>query len=211
MTDDITRPEGEPGVKKKITLPSSGLAEDILGELGIEVNRETGSEEEAEVSSFSFEEMYGFGQGEEKEESLHLVGFMLAGEEYAFDISQVQEIIRVGDWTRVPNAPGHIIGVINLRGRIIPVVDPKVRMGMAGSGRTASSRIMIVEAGRKVLGLLVDSVSQVLRVPTRLVEDAPDEISDDDKDFIRGVGKLEGRLVTLLELHRLVGLKAEAA
>jgi len=212
MSEEEIREESGAGEeKKKIVLPSSGLAEDVLGQLAADIGRSAGSEAERDTES-SIEDLYGpDDEDEEEEEKLHLVGFMLAGEEYALDISQVQEIIRVGDWTRVPNAPEHIMGVINLRGRIIPVVDPKVRMGMKTTNRTVSSRIMVVEAGRKVLGLLVDSVSQVLRLPTRLVEDAPEEISDVDRDFIKGVGKLDGRLIILLELGRLVGVKAEAA
>jgi len=212
MTEETERPEEESGEnEEKITLPSSGLAEDILGELSDKVGQvpeqdEAESEPALEESDYALES-----EEEEEEEKLHLVGFMLSGEEYAFEIGQVQEIIRITGWTRVPNAPGHIMGVINLRGRIIPVVDPKVRMGMTATEQTRDSRIMIVEAGKKVLGLLVDSVSQVLRLPTRVIEEAPEEVSEADRDFIKGVGKLEGRLIILLELDKLAGLKAKAA
>jgi len=193
------------GGKKKIELPSSGLAEDILGML------QTGKAEDgAKVKSEDAVQAAVQGYNERADDakagdSLHLVGFFLNKEEYALDISQVQEIIRTGGWTRVPNAPGHIKGVINLRGRIIPVVDPKVRMGLGESGLTKNSRIMVVEAAGRIIGILVDGVSQVLRLPQDVVEPPPDEVTDVDKGFIKGVGKLGGRLIILLDLTRVVG------
>jgi purine-binding chemotaxis protein CheW len=193
------------GHPEKIVLPSSGLAEDILGNVagaGAKIN------DWQEAVSMMEDDAYEEKKAEE--ESLHLVGFFLQGEEYALDISQVQEIIRVGGWTRVPNAPGHIKGVINLRGRIIPVIDPKVKMGFAASEPTKDSRIMVIELGRKVIGMLVDSVSQVLRLPLRTIEDPPPEVTESDKGFIKGVGKMDGRLIILLDLARLAGREAEA-
>jgi len=192
--------------QKKIVLPSSGLAEDILGNIaGADARAKEWHETVSEMEKDAFEEK------ETEEESLHLVGFFLQGEEYALDISQVQEIIRVGGWTRVPNAPGHIKGVINLRGRIIPVVDPKVRMGFAPGEPTKDSRIMVIELGRKVVGMLVDSVSQVLRLPLRTIEEAPSEVMEADKGFVKGVGKMDGRLIILLDFARLAGRESEAA
>lgn len=191
---------------KKIELPSSGLAEDILGSVS-EPAPQAGDWQDVVRQ---MEE----GRAEEKEaeeESLHLVGFFLNDEEYALEISQVQEIIRVGGWTRVPNSPGHIKGVINLRGRIIPVVDPKVRMGFTTGEPTKDSRIIVVEAGRKVIGMLVDRVSQVLRLPLRTIEPAPDEVSEADKGFVKGVGKLDGRLIILLDFAKVAGRDTVAA
>ncbi len=191
---------------KKIELPSSGLAEEILGSM---------PDAAPEVSDWQdVVKRMNEGQAEEKkveEETLHLVGFFLNDEEYAFEISQVQEIIRVSGWTRVPNAPGHIKGVINLRGRIIPVVDPKLRMGFTSGEMTKDSRIIVVEAGKKVIGMLVDRVSQVLRLPLRTIETAPDEVTEADKGFVKGVGKLDGRLIILLDLGKVVGREERAA
>jgi len=191
---------------RKIFLPSSGLAEDILGNnAGADSGVSDWHEAVSEMENDAHDEK------EVEEESLHLVGFFLQGEEYALDISQVQEIIRVGGWTRVPNAPRHIKGVINLRGRIIPVIDPKVRMGFTPGDPTKDSRIMVIELGRKVVGMLVDSVSQVIRLPLRTIEDAPSEVMEADKGFVKGVGKLEGRLIILLDFARLAGRESEAA
>jgi purine-binding chemotaxis protein CheW len=199
----------EPGAdKKKIVLPSSGLAEDILA--GIKTGIAAGQGRPEEKQEPVFEDKWD--EEKKEEDSLHLVGFFLNSEEYALDISQVQEIIRVGGWTRVPNSPRHIKGVINLRGRIIPVIDPKVRMELMESEPTKDARIMVVEAGDgRVLGILVDGVSQVLRLPTRVVEAAPEEVSDSDKGFIKGVGKPEGRLIILLDLSRVVGREVKAS
>lgn len=199
--DDNKTPPG-----KKIELPSSGLAEEILGSMP-DAAPEVGDWQDV-VKRMNE------GQAEEKkveEETLHLVGFFLNDEEYALEISQVQEIIRVSGWTRVPNAPGHIKGVINLRGRIIPVVDPKLRMGFTSGEMTKDSRIIVVEAGRKVIGMLVDRVSQVLRLPLRTIETAPDEVTEADKGFVKGVGKLDGRLIILLDLGKVVGREERAA
>jgi len=188
----------EKGPEKKIVLPSSGLADDILASVGM-AGTDTADETEYFPEDLTEE------AEETEQESLHLVGFSLGKEEYALDISQVQEIIRVSGWTRVPNAPGYIKGVINLRGRIIPVVDPRVRMGSASAEISKDSRIIVVEAGRKVIGMLVDDVSQVMRLPLSTIEAAPDEVSDTDKGFVKGVGKLGNRLILLLALDKVLG------
>lgn len=198
--------ENRPETGKKITLPSSGLAEDILA--AFNAKPEAPAAQDAvpdEISAAGAGEDVWGEEEKKEEESLHLVGFFLGSEEYALDISRVQEIIRVGGWTRVPNAPGHIRGVINLRGRIIPVVDPKAVMDIDETELTKGSRIMVIEAGGRVLGMLVDGVSQVIKLPTRLVEPPPDEIAGKDKGFIRGVGKMDGRLVILLDLDSVAG------
>ncbi|HEX9860798.1 MAG TPA: chemotaxis protein CheW [Nitrospirota bacterium] len=187
------------GEVRKIELPASGLAEDILGKITLAGGDYTMTDDGGLLAA---EAVRG---GEDEEEALHLVGFMLGSEEYALDISQVQEIIRVSGWTRVPNAPDYIKGVINLRGRIIPVVDPKVRMKFERCEQTKDTRIIVVEAGKKVIGMLVDRVSQVIRLPLKTVEAAPEEVSDSEKGFVTGVGKINGRLILLLALDRVLG------
>jgi purine-binding chemotaxis protein CheW len=119
------------------------------------------------------------------------------------DIGRVQEIIRVGHITSVPNAPEFIRGVINLRGKIIPVIDLRRRMALPETPVTKLTRIMVVEAGPKVLGLLVDRVSQVIRVPMTAVDAAPDEF-DESRGFVRGIGKIESRLIMIMELDRVL-------
>ena len=134
---------------------------------------------------------------------LQLVGFRLQGEEYGLDILEVQEIIRMQNLTRVPNAPDFVEGVINLRGKVIPVVGLRKRFGLPPHEKTKDSRIVVVELKGDVLGFEVDSVSEVLRIPADTVEPAP-RLSMRNNEYISGVGKLEGRLLLLLDVNRLM-------
>jgi purine-binding chemotaxis protein CheW len=134
---------------------------------------------------------------------LQLVTFGLGSEEFAVDILAVQEINRMMTLTRVPQSPVEVEGVINLRGKIIPVVDLRKRFGMAASERSDQSRIIVVEVHGRVIGFIVDRVSEVLRISSRIVEPAPSMVCSVDSDFIAGVGKLEDRLLILLDLSKL--------
>ena len=140
---------------------------------------------------------------EEEVKDFHIVTFNL-GEEYGVPISQVQEIVRVGSITMVPNSPPYMEGVINLRGRVLPVLNLRKRLHLSSTEMSTASRIMVIEVGDKVIGLLVDSVSQVIKVPSSSVETAPEEVMEVDTDFIRGVAKLENRLVILIDLEKLL-------
>ncbi|MEM7629349.1 MAG: chemotaxis protein CheW [Planctomycetota bacterium] len=136
-------------------------------------------------------------------EQLQLVTFEVAGEEFAVDILRVQEINRMMELTRVPQSPPEVEGVINLRGRIIPVLDLRRRFGMPAAERTDHNRIVVVDINGRVLGFIVDRVHEVLRIDSSIVEPAPEMVSSIDSDFIAGVGKLDDRLIILLELERL--------
>jgi purine-binding chemotaxis protein CheW len=182
-----------PDPQRKITLPSSGLAEEIL------------EQAQAQPTPASEREKDDRQPGQSNSgETLHLVGFFLGREEYAIEIARVQEVIRTGNWTWVPNAPEHVKGVINLRGRIIPVVDLKVRLGMGDIRVTKDSRIIVVETSGRALGLLVDGVSQVIKMPAGVVEQAPEELSGAEKGYINGVGKMDGRLIILLDFTNVI-------
>jgi purine-binding chemotaxis protein CheW len=134
---------------------------------------------------------------------LHLVTFTL-GEEYGVPIHQVQEIIRVGGITIVPNSPSYMEGVINLRGRVLPVLNLRKRLKLPQKDAGKTSRIVVAEVGEKVIGLLVDGVSHVVKVAAECVEAAPEEVLEVDTDYITGVGKLNNRLIILLDLERLL-------
>ena len=136
--------------------------------------------------------------------TLQVVSFALGREEYGVDIAQVQEINRMVTITRVPQAPPFMEGVINLRGRLIPIIDLRTRFGMQSSERTKNTRIVVTEIGSKRLGMIVDSVSEVLRIPVEQIEDAPDLVAGVDTEYIRGVGKLDDRLIILLDLGRVI-------
>ncbi|GBD39498.1 Chemotaxis protein CheW [bacterium HR37] len=133
---------------------------------------------------------------------LQLVTFRLGEEEYAIDILKVQEIIRMVEVTPIPNAPYVVEGVINLRGRVIPVVNLRKKFGVQGDCSTAQSKIIVVDIGI-ICGLIVDTVSEVLRLPLDSVEPPPSFANNAGSRAIKGIGKLDDRLLILLEVSRL--------
>jgi len=137
-------------------------------------------------------------------ELVQVVSFRLASEEYGVDISQVQEIIRMVEITHVPRAPHFMEGVINLRGQLIPIIDLRTRFGMPRAEHTKSTRIVVTEIGNKRVGIVVDSVSEVLNIPMENVEDAPDMIAGVGTEYIQGVGKVNDRLIILLDLTMVI-------
>ncbi|MGC2062653.1 MAG: chemotaxis protein CheW [Thermodesulfovibrionales bacterium] len=137
-------------------------------------------------------------------EILQLVTFRLGSEEYAIDILKVQEINRMVDITSVPNSPSDVKGVINLRGKVIPVINLRKKFGLGSKDTDAQSRIMVVDVGITV-GLIVDSVSEVLRLSSDTVEPPPPMTGGIGSEFIRGVGKLQDRLLILLDIDKLLG------
>ncbi len=140
---------------------------------------------------------------------LQLVTFTLGNEEYAVDILKVQEINRMKEITRVPNSPSYVEGVINLRGKVIPVVNLRRKFGLAERESDEQSRIMIMDIQGITMGLVVDSVSEVLRVPSDIVEPTPPMASNISTEFIKGIAKLEDRLIILLDMDRLLGKSEE--
>jgi purine-binding chemotaxis protein CheW len=134
---------------------------------------------------------------------LQLVGFRVGGEEFALDILRVQEIIRLQELTRVPSSPEFMDGVMNLRGKIIPVIALRKRFGLGHVSPDRQTRIVVVEIKGTVLGFIVDSVSEVLRIPIETV-DPPPRLGKVDREYVSGVGKLDDRLLILLDLDRLM-------
>ncbi len=138
------------------------------------------------------------------EDEFQVVSFDIGAEEFAVGILEVQEIIRMVEITQVPKAPHYVVGVINLRGKVIPIMDLRLRFGLPAAERTKETRIVVVDIARIILGLIVDSVSEVLRIPSSEVEPPPSG-SQAGSEFHKGVGKVDDRLLILLDLHRLVG------
>ncbi len=138
------------------------------------------------------------------EEMSEVVSFKIGSEEYAVDILEVQEINRMVEITPVPKAPHFVEGVINLRGKVIPIIDLRLRFGLPAAERTKESRIVVVDVGRIVIGLIVDSVSEVLRIPTSLIEPPPPSKGGGGAEFHKGVGRIDARLLILLYLERLL-------
>ena len=140
-------------------------------------------------------------------EMLQLVTFNLGSEEYALDILLVQEINRRVEITKVPKTPEFVEGVINLRGKIVPVLDLRKRFGLVGHEFTAQSRIIVVNIDNRVLGLLVDSVTEVLQIPAHTIEPPPPLVAGIDAAYIKGIGKFEDRLLILLDLGKILSKK----
>ncbi len=134
---------------------------------------------------------------------IQIVVFELGDERYGLDIAAVYEIIRHQPITAVPQAPVYVKGVINLRGRIIPVVDLRDRFGMVQGELTKASRIVVAEASGTRVGLVVDGVSEVLMVPTDSIEPTPEVAAGVDASYQKGIAKLGDRLIILLELDGL--------
>lgn len=133
-----------------------------------------------------------------------LVVFQLGAELYGVEIARVHEIIRLQTVTRVPRAPAFVDGVINLRGKVIPVVDLRRRFGLPTAEHSRASRIVVVEIGDQVVGIVVDGVSEVLRVNTAVVEPPSPVVAGIDSEYLDGIAKLPDRLVILLDLDRIL-------
>ena len=145
-----------------------------------------------------------------RSELLQLVTFGLGNENYAVNILKVQEINRTKEITRVPNAPSYEEGVINLRGRVMPIINLRKIFGLPEKENDTQTRIMIMDIEGITIGLVVDSVSEVLRIPAGIIEGTPPMASDINTEFITGIAKLEDRLIVLLDVDRLLAGKSEA-
>jgi purine-binding chemotaxis protein CheW len=138
------------------------------------------------------------------DKELQVVGFRIGRETFGLPISIVREIVRVPEITSVPNAPNYIEGVINLRGRIIPIIDLRKRFNEPIPEPNKKNRVVVVELDGRRLGLMVNSASEVLRIPPSEIEAPHTVFQDGELDYITGVGKLKGRLVILLDLNKIL-------
>jgi len=137
-------------------------------------------------------------------EMLQLVTFKLAGQKYAVDILKVQEINNMKEITTIPNSPPFLVGAVNLRGKVIPVINLGMKFGLVGAGVGELSKIVIMDIRGVIMGVIVDSVSDVLRIPKELVEPPPPVSSIVSTEFIIGIAKFDEGLVILLDMDRLL-------
>jgi purine-binding chemotaxis protein CheW len=138
------------------------------------------------------------------EKELQVVGFRIGEETFGVRIGSVREIVRVPEITTVPNAQETIEGVINLRGKIIPVVDLRKRFGQVEITVDKKNRILVVELEGKLVGLIVNSASEVLKIPPSEIESPGSVFADGESSYVTGVGKLKGRLIILLDISKLL-------
>ncbi len=144
-------------------------------------------------------------------ETRQLVVFSIADEVYAVDIHQVKEIIRVPEITRVPRTPEFVEGVVNLRGSVIPVIDLRKRLGFEAGEAGRDQRIVVMEMGEQTVGMIVDSVSEVLQVAVEDIEPPSPYVLSIDSQYIVGIAKLEERLVILLDADRVLSAEEREA
>jgi len=140
-----------------------------------------------------------------------VVVFSLAGELYGLDISRVQGIIKMPEVTRVPRAASFVEGVINLRGEIVPIIDLRKRFGLGQHENSPDTRIISVEMGDHLVGLIVDAVEEVLNIPSGIIDPPPDLVTPVDSAYLRGIAKLQDRLVILLDLDRVLSSAEQQA
>lgn len=135
---------------------------------------------------------------------LQLVGFRIGKETFGVPINLVHEIVRLPEITAVPDSPDYIEGVINLRGKIISIVDLRKRFGETRIEASRKNRILVAEIERKMVGLIVDAASEVIRLPEAEIEAPPQVFQESEVKYVTGVGKLNGRLVILIDLTKIL-------
>ncbi len=138
---------------------------------------------------------------------LQLITFYIGNEKFCIDILRVREVIRLVEITRVPKTPEFIDGVINLRGQVIPIIDVRSRFGMNRKKHDKNTRIIVFEVKTKIVGFLVDGVSEVLRVPVSLIGPPPAIVAGVDSDYITAVGLVENQLLILLDLEKILSFE----
>jgi purine-binding chemotaxis protein CheW len=135
---------------------------------------------------------------------LHIVGFQVGRETYGVPITSLHEIVRVPEITAVPDAPDYLEGVINLRGKIVAVMDLRKRFGDKQAALKKQNRILVVEHSGKLAGLIVDSASEVLKIASENVEPPPAVFQEGGLNCVTGLGKVHGRLIVLLDMTKLM-------
>lgn len=138
------------------------------------------------------------------DEVLQWVTFRLEEETYGINVMQVQEVLRYTEIAPVPGAPDYVLGIINLRGNVVTVIDTRARFGLMPGEVSDNSRIVIIEAEKQVIGILVDSVAEVVYLKTSEIDSAPNVGTDESAKFIQGVSNREGELLILVDLNKLM-------
>lgn len=135
---------------------------------------------------------------------VQLVTFRLSGETYGIDVMQVQEVLRVSEIAPVPGAPGYVLGIINLRGNVVTIIDTRARFGLPPGETDDAARIVIIESDQQIVGMLVDSVAEVVDLRESQMDAAPGVGNEDNPSHIRGVATLGDELLILVDLNWLL-------
>ncbi len=140
---------------------------------------------------------------DQSDDIVQLVGFVIGEEEYAVPILSIQEIIKPIGWTRVPQTPAYVLGVFNLRGSVIPLIDLRVKFGLPTKNHNDETRVFVLKQGDEVAGFVIDRLTMAIRIKKENIGPAPETISGDDT-MIDGVGKQEDRIITILKVDKLL-------
>jgi len=140
---------------------------------------------------------------EQLDDVVQLVGFMIGDEEYAVPILAIQEIIKPFEWTRVPQVPNYVLGVFNLRGAVIPLLDLRLKFGLPSKKQGEDTRFIVMRHGNDVAGFVIDRLTMAIRIKKENIGAAPDALSGDDS-IIEGVGKQEDKIITILKVNKLL-------
>ena len=147
----------------------------------------------------------------EADSVLQWVTFRLDKERYGINVTQVREVLRLTEIAPVPGAPAYVLGIINLRGNVVTVIDTRNRVGLPSKENDESTRIVIVESDENVVGMLVDSVAEVVDLNASEIESAPNVGAEDGSTYIKGVTSINGELLILVDLNRMVAEEDLAA
>ncbi len=134
---------------------------------------------------------------------VQLVGFIIGEEEYAVPILTIQEIIKPIRWTRVPQTPAYVLGVFNLRGSVIPLIDLRLKFGLGAKNHNEETRFFVLKQGDEVAGFVIDRLTMAIRIKKSDIGPAPDTMAGDDS-MIEGVGKQDDRILTILKVNKLL-------
>jgi len=134
---------------------------------------------------------------------VQLVGFVIGDEEYAVPILAIQEIIKPFSWTRVPQVPKYVLGVFNLRGAVIPLIDLRAKFGLSSKKHSDETRFIVMRHGDDVAGFVIDRLTMAIRIKKENIGPAPDTIVGDET-MIEGVGKQEDKIITILKVNKLL-------
>jgi len=140
---------------------------------------------------------------EQLDDVVQLVGFIIGEEEYAVPILSIQEIIKPFTWTRVPQVPSYVLGVFNLRGAVIPLIDLRAKFGLPTKNHNEDTRFIVMRHGDDVAGFVIDRLTMAIRIKKEHIGPAPDTVNGDDT-IIEGVGKQADKIITILKVNKLL-------
>lgn len=143
-------------------------------------------------------------QQDQSDRVLQYVTFRLDEETYGINVMQIQEVLRYSEIAPVPGAPDYVLGIINLRGNVVTVIDTRTRFGLADAGITDATRIVVMESADQVMGILVDSVAEVMYLKASEIETAPNVGNEESAKFIQGVCNKNGELIILVEFDKML-------